>query len=308
MRIDWVHDEGLRTKLRNYVLDGYTSPQISEMLSRELGANVSIKRVENAIHRLGFSRKAVDKFMVKRDDKIKIYQELTLPDDNYMISCDEHAPYHSEIWINRKLAIAEKFKIRKNIQIGDTLDFDFLKQHPILDGEASTGIDREELLSIPVIKALSYFDENFLLRGNHEWRVSRYTNGKIQARHLYKIFGDAEWNNKFKYSNYDKMNIGKKWMVVHPQSYSQVATSVAKRLAEKFHRNIINSHGHLTGFTYDRSGKFLAVDLGGMFDKRKVNYINLQTTTHPTWKNGFGMLYNGHFYHFHDETDFNYWL
>lgn len=307
-RINWKNNELLKAKLRDYILDGYTSPQISEILSKELHADVSVRMVENAVHRFRFSRNNLEKFMIKREEKIRIYQELTLPDDNYMISCDEHAPYHSEAWINRKLAIAEKFKIKKNIQIGDTLDFDFLKKHPILDGEEETGIKKEELLSIPVIKALSYFDENFLLRGNHEWRVSRYTNGKIQAQHLYKIFGDKEWNKKFKYSTYDKMNIGKKWMVVHPQSYSQIATSVAKRLAEKFHRNIINSHGHLIGMAYDRSGKFLAVDLGGMFDKAKVGYINLQTTSHPSWKNGFGMLYNGHFYHFTPETDFNYWL
>ena len=104
------------------------------------------------------------------------------------------------------------------------------------------------------------------------------------------------------------MKIGSKWMLFHPKSYSQISTSVGKRLAEKFHRNIINTHGHVIGSTYDRSGKFLVVDLGCMLDKRKMGYINLQTTTHPVWQNGFGMLYNGHFYHFTEETDWNFWL
>ena len=97
-------------------------------------------------------------------------------------------------------------------------------------------------------------------------------------------------------------------MVVHPQSYSQVATSVAKRLAEKFHRNVINSHGHLLGSTYDRSGKFLCVDLGCMIEKSRVDYINLSTTSHPMWINGFGALLDGHFYHFTPETNWSYWL
>ena len=298
---EWAGES--KDRLKSLVIAGLTSPEIAEKMSDEFKRKFTISMIDMAKHRLGFS-----KYMLSIDKDIKIYKELTLPDDNYMISCDEHAPYHSEVWINRKLAIADKFKIKKNIQIGDTLDFDFIKKHPILDGEAKTSLDKEFIQSAPSIKALLYFEENYLLRGNHEWRVSRYTNSLIQAKHLHKIFGEDVWNSSFKYSDYDKMNIGKKWMVVHPKSYSQVATSVAKRLAEKFHRNVINSHGHLIGSTYDRSGKFLCVDLGGMFEKSKVSYINLQTTTHPVWKNGFAMLYNGHFYHFTPETDWSYWL
>lgn len=299
---DWAK-KGAIGKLKELTLSGLSAVEIAEKLSAEYNYEFTISMVENARGRMGFSR-----FLLARDLKIKIYKELTLPDDNYMISCDEHAPYHDELWINRKLAIANKFKITKNIQIGDTLDFNFIKSYPVMDGEAETSLDKELLHSAPSIKALLYFKKNWLIRGNHEFRVSRYTNSLIQAQHLYKIFGEAKWNVDFKYSNYDKINIGKKWMLVHPQSYSQVATSVAKRLAEKFHRNVINSHGHLSGSTYDRSGKFLSIDLGCMLDKSKIGYINLTTTTHPMWKNGFGMLYNGHFYHFTEETDWGWWL
>ena len=290
-------------RLKNLVIEGLTSPEIVEKLSAEFKRRLTVNAVDMAKYRFRFV-----KHTLTIDKDIKIYKELTLPDDNYMISCDEHAPYHSEVWINRKLAIADKFKITNNIQIGDTLDFNFIKSHPQLDGEEKSDLDREFLQAAPSIKALLYFKKNWLMRGNHEYRVSRYTNSLIQAKHLYKIFGEDVWNSSFKYSDYDKMNIGKKWMVVHPKSYSQVATSVAKRLAEKFHRNVINSHGHLVGMAYDRSGKFLCVDLGGMFDVGKVGYIQLSTTSHPRWVQGFGMLLDGHFYHFTPETNFDYWL
>ena len=297
---DWSGETG--RKLRTLTIEGYTVPQIAEKLSLELDQEITISMVNMAKYRLRYM-----KHLLPQDTSIKIYKELTLPDDNYMISCDEHAPYHSELWINRKLAIAHKFKVTNNIQIGDTLDFDFIKKHPLLDGETRKTLDEEFLEAAPSIKALLYFKKNWLMRGNHEFRVSRYTNSLIQAKHLYRIFGEAKWNTDFIYSDYDKLNIGKKWLLLHPKSYSQVSTSVSKKMAEKFHMCVINTHGHLVGMTYDRSGKFLVIDLGCMLDKRKIGYINLQTTTHPTWINGFGMLLDGHFWHFTPETPWKYW-
>lgn len=298
---DWSGKTGER--LRTLTIEGLTVPQIVERLSIEFNQEITVGMVNMAKFRLRYM-----KYMLPQDTSIKIYKELTLPMDNYMISCDEHAPYHSEVMINRKLAMADKFKITNNIQVGDTLDFDFIKKHPLLDGETRKTLDEEFLEAAPSIKALLYFKKNWLIRGNHEYRVSRYTNSLIQAKHLYKIFGEAKWKADFIYSDYDKLNIGKKWLLLHPKSYSQISTSVGRRMAEKFHRNIINTHGHQVGSTYDRSGKFLVVDLGCMLDKRKIGYINLQTTTHPMWKNGFGMIYNGYFYHFTEETDWNWWL
>ncbi len=300
-KLKWTEERTKRLKI--LVLEGNTSPEIAEILSKETGFKLSINAVDMAKYHF-----RVSQFALRLDPNIKIYKELTLPMDNYMWSCDEHAPYHDELWINRKLAIADKFKITNNIQIGDTLDFDFIKKHPLLDGEKRKTLDEEFIEAAPSIRALLYFKKNWLMRGNHEFRVSRYTNSLIQAQHLYKIFGEAKWGTQFVYSDYDKMKIGSKWMLFHPKSYSQISTSVGKRLAEKFHRNIINTHGHVIGSTYDRSGKFLVVDLGCMLDKRKMGYINLQTTTHPVWQNGFGMLYNEHFYHFTEETDWNFWL
>jgi hypothetical protein len=288
-------------ELRELKIEGHTVIQISEILSLKYNKFFSPSAAENALHRycLEGSR------LLETDTKIKTYKELHLPLENYMISCDYQSPYHSELWLNRLLVIADKFKIRKHIIVGDFLDFNFIKR---FYSQEPRDLDKEIEHASPVMKALDYFDENILLTGNHERRIGIQTSERLQAKHLFGLFGADVWERKFKYSIYDRLMIGDEWMCVHPKSYSQVSGSTAVRLAEKYHRHIINAHGHFVALRFDRSGNYMAIDLGGIFDPSKIDYINLETTTHPFWENGFLMLLNGHAYHFHDGTDWKYWL
>jgi len=284
-------------------INGLTDIEIANVLTEETGHEFTYGMISTTRNRYNITGKYLE-----IDKEIRFYEADAIPMDDYMVSCDHHSPFYSEVYENRLIAIADRFGIRKHIIIGDLFDMDFIKRHPVSEGEETLGIEREVYHSDPVISLCDYFDENYLITGNHERRVGIQTEAKIQAQHLFGLFGKEVWDNKFRYSVYDKLFIGEDWMVVHPVSYSQISTAVARRLAEKFGKNIINSHGHFVGMTYDRSGKYLAIDLGGMFDIRKIAYINLRTTSHPVWKNGFGMLRDGKFWHFTDETDFNYWL
>ena len=297
MSIEWNDDRVAR--LKELCILGCGTRKLSEILTEEFREIVTIKAVEQAKYRFNFTQ-----YTLEKDFDIKIFKEESLPDGDYMISCDYHSPYHHEVWINRYLSIADIFGIKKSVIIGDLYDMDFAKAWYT---DNKKDLDEEAGEVRPVIEALNFFDVNYLVQGNHETRVGRMTDGRIQAKHLYHLFGGEIWAKKFRYSEFDKMRIGDKWLLVHPKSYSQVSPAVARRLAEKYHCNIINSHGHLVGMSYDRSGRFLAVDLGGMFDPDKVEYINMHTTTHPVWKNGFGMIRNGHFYHFTDATDWAFW-
>lgn len=286
-------------RLKSLAIQGVGNGETASILSAEFNLNIDMKSVSNAK-----SRFEVLKHCMETDSHIKIYREITLPLDNYILSCDYHSPYHSELWVNRLLAIASRFKIKKSIIIGDLFDMNFAKKW---HSDVPSSLDEEITQVEPVMRALDYFDEITLVTGNHELRISRLTDARIQAKHLYREFGKEVWDRKFRVTEYDKLWIGDKWLLVHPQSYSQISPAVARRLAEKYHCNILNSHGHLVGMSYDRSGEFLAIDLGGMFDTKKVEYINIKTTTHPAWGNGFGMLRNGYFHHFTDATDWKFW-
>jgi len=218
-------------RLKELSIMGFSNALIAEILSKEFNYEINPKMVIETRSRIGATR-----FMLELDKEVKVFKELSLPMDNYMVSCDYHSPAHSEMWVNLYLAIAEKFKIKKNIVIGDLFEFHFIMHHYT---ELARSLDKEVIQAQPVINALDYFDENILLQGNHEARVGRGTNSLIQANHLFKLFGAEIWEKKFKYSTYDKLNIGDDWMAVHPKSYSQVSGSVAIRLAEKFIKNVI---------------------------------------------------------------------
>ena len=305
MRFEWI--EKALDRLRELVSKGLLNPEIAEIMSKEFNAEITPGSVQNAR-----SRYALIKNLISIDNEIDRYEEPRLPYDNYMISCDYHSPYHSEIYINRLLQIADKFKIRKNIIVGDLFDMDFAKwalfKQAKDEGEEENTLDKESVRVEPVIQALDYFDENELVTGNHEFRPDRLTGGVIQGRHVMRLFWGDDFARKINVSAYDKLWIGDEWLLVHPRSYSQIGGSVAVRLTEKFCCNVINAHGHFVALRFNRSGQHMGIDLGGMFDINKIEYINKKTTTHPFWNNGFGMIYNGKFYHFHEGTDWNFWL
>ena len=287
-------------ELLELVCNGVGYQDIADRLGRKSGQEVTYDAVANAIRRFKFTSR-----FIKVEDELKLYREITIPEDDYIIGCDAHAPYYLATMVNRMLAVADKFKIKKHIHVGDLLDLDFAKK--FYDDTQST-LDREVFATDPLINALDYFDMIYLIRGNHEKRIGISTDNKVQARHLLGIFGKDVWTKKFKYTTFDKIKIGKNWLAVHPRSYSQIGGNVAVRLAEKYHRHVLNAHGHFIALRYDRSGKYMGIDLGGLFDIRKIKYINETTTTHPVWNPGFGMIYQGKFFHFHNETNWEYWL
>ena len=299
--INWGDPKRL-SRLKELLELGYTRTDIAVILTQEWGERVGVDVVYKAVQRY----RPFNFYIEEDKSTITFYESDTLPMDDYMIGCDDHSPCHSALYENRLLSIAQFFGIKKRIEVGDLVNQDYAKKWPKLEGGADGDLDKEIAQSEPLFKALDYFEEIYLIRGNHESRVTRITDGKIQAKHILALFGQ-KIHDKFKYTPYDKVFIGDTFMAVHPKSYSQISGSTAVRLAEKYHRHVLNAHGHFIALRYDRSGKYMGIDLGGLFDPQKVDYINLQTTTHPAWNQGFGMIYRGKFWHFHEGTDWDFW-
>ena len=269
--------------------DGAGNKAIAEFFKQD------VQCIENATHRYG-------NMPLKENTDIPLFRgDLKLPMDDYILAADYHSPYYSVLWHNRSLAVAERFKIRKLVVIGDLVDFGFAS---FFYADHKPGIADESDENRRLIQSLlAQFDEITVVKGNHEDRLGRQTNGIIQARYLFELWSGPEFGKRFKYSLYDKLTIGNEWLCVHPKSYSMKAGISSRALCSKYLKNIVNTHGHHIGKNVDPSGKFLAIDLGGMFDCEKIEYMNVKTTTHPIWNPGFGMLRNGYFHLFDEWTD-----
>jgi len=131
------------------------------------------------------------------------------------------------------------------------------------------------------------FDRIFIMMGNHDVRILR----QLAFEETFRTFIDSiSSSNKVQVSEYPKATINDSWFIAHPKSYSQISGNVAKRLAEKYHMNIIATHGHFSSRSYDRSGLFVCIDCGGLVDYEKTEYVNYAITTHPMWNNSFVLL------------------
>jgi hypothetical protein len=299
----WSWNEERRKDILELRIRGKTYVEISRELSQKYNRKISAEAIRKIAQSYGISDQ-----LFNTPDGIKFYDSPVLPMDDYMISCDYHSPYYSELWTNRYLTIARKYEIKKQIIVGDLFDMDFAKSHPITDGEKPSFIEDEKKQSDPLIQTLSWFDETWLVCGNHETRISRITEARVQFSQLVDFFCKDLIQKKFNFTIFDKVQIGEKFLLIHPKSYSQISGATAVRLAEKYHKHILAAHGHFSALRWDRSGKYMGIDIGGMFDQRKIAYVNLLTTTHPSWENGFVVILNGHAYQFHQETDFCWWL
>lgn len=262
-----------------------------------------IQCIDNAIRRHG----KVPVGTLEENLDVPLFKgDLKLPMDDYIITADFHSPYYSVLWWNRSLQIAERFGIKKLVVIGDLVDFGFAS---FFYADHKPGIADESDENRRLIQSmLAQFEEIVVVKGNHEDRLGRNTNGIIQARYLFELWSGPEYGKRFKYSLYDKLTIGDEWLCVHPKSYSQKAGIASRALCSKYLKNVINTHGHHFGVNVDPSGKYLAIDLGGMFDVEKIEYINYKTTTHPSWNPGFCALINGHMHTFNEWTDWDFYL
>ena len=232
---------------------------------------------------------------------------------DWIVMSDPHIPYHSPDMFGKMFAIARKFKMRQFVNVGDLIDFEAFSRFDHSNEHASPAADIDATKTI-LKRLVREFDKIVLVMGNHDTRIDRALDFKLFLANLARDWVPEAFRNRVEFSRYPYCEVessGQKYRLTHPKSYSRISARVPTQLCSKYLTHVLGAHGHHLGMSFDASGRYVAADLGGMFDREKHSYVMFSDTTHPAWNAGFAMIRNGALYLFSDNpalTDWEFWL
>ena len=220
-----------------------------------------------------------------------------------MITADWHMPLFSPAWFNHMMETAEREKIRTLVIGGDLFNMDALARHePIAQGDRKGRRDMFKA-EIAVARssmrvALEWFDQIYVIWGNHDFRFLRFLQYKTNFKTAMEILlGDEIADERVYISNLDHLWVRphkdapswESWYVCHPENYSKVPLSVARQLSPIHRANVITAHAHHFAYGHAVDGKMRVADAGGLFDHKLQGYLQ-RTATFPTHQNGYSWI------------------
>jgi len=222
---------------------------------------------------------------------------------NYWIIGDIHGRLLKWSMMKHLCDLAKISGVNKLIIDGDFWDQAAFSKFPV--ESKKTPFEEECNFLEKLLKLLlDTFEKVYILAGNHDLRLFKMINGEITLNRQYRMLVDEVVGKRLFISTYHYCELNDSWHITHPGSYAKRTGTVARELAHKLHKNIINAHGHMTGINYDMSGDYMGIDIGGMLDWQKTDYIALRDTTHPRWVPSFVLIYNNYPYMYTDnKTD-----
>lgn len=226
--------------------------------------------------------------------------ELPKPLTHYgpaMVSADWHFPLFKPELGNDLLRTAEQNNIKTLVVAGDLFNMDALSRFEPKQEEADLW-NEIQVTKGAIEVMLKVFDRILYIRGNHDERLIKALGYKLQFKQSIELLFGAlgvELLDRITFSNQDHLWVkpypsapsNLSWRICHPSSgYTQVPLSKARLLADKYDANIIAAHSHHFALGWDRSGKKIVAEAGGLFDKEKTGYLS-DTTSYPVWVPGY---------------------
>ncbi len=218
---------------------------------------------------------------------------LRIPDRPCALTADWHAPYFSLKWLRRLLAVSSALKVRDLAIVGDFTDLSWISHYTRLETRGG-GLNQDVRVVLSTLQTLLlFYGDVWWCYGNHEDRLPQ----RLGGQDMMVASAEAAAKNmpgNLHMSDMKSMLLGDHWRLEHPKKFSADAAKVAAACGAIYHMNVACAHGHHFGFKYDVSGQFVGIDLGGMFDMDKQEYLfKTGATTLPTWNAGFWVYANG---------------
>jgi hypothetical protein len=238
---------------------------------------------------------------------MQVYDDWARISGDVMVLGDTEIPYHDAENIALMVRLAKRFGIRKLVINGDFISADFMSHWPTESGQVVPDDEQEFVEARRVLlDLLSYFDEIYINKGNHEQRLTR---SKLSMRAVKWLLGNDDRVQVSHYMYCDVESNGVTYNVAHPADFSSTHGKVAAELATVHDCHTIIGHTHYGGVAFSKNGKYLALDLGHSTREETRHYSRHVRRKSQRWVSGFGMIRNGYAYAFYkDFTDWSFWL
>lgn len=216
--------------------------------------------------------------------------QLTVKATDCLVCSDIHVPGHSKRWIGELLRYRKQRNIKQIVIVGDFWNFDAISKWELKDNR--TSLAQEIEIGKSLLLRLQREAQIFLVTGNHDARMPSALNHAI----TYREWVHSSISPDVVVTDCDYLYLesgGKKFRLCHPSLYSKIKGSCASALAHDLHENVMMGHQHFLSLTTNKTGQYIAVDLGCMCDPQAFLYKQVLTSRFPDWENGFVHVHNG---------------
>ena len=194
---------------------------------------------------------------------------------------------------------------RKLLICGDFWNFDAFSKYDNIIKLPGYREEQEAARNLLALWSLT-FDEMWMLTGNHERRKLVHEKGEEDINNIMAVVTP---NVNATVRDACKVNTSQgQYTVTHGASYRKIPLSSANELAQKLQTHVILHHEHHAAFGMDIFDRYFIVNNGGLFDVKKMAYVQLETKAMAGMSQAFTMVKGGYPYLFGKWTDWSRWL
>lgn len=229
--------------------------------------------------------------------------------DDFMVVGDVQLPTTDYDFATLPALIGEKYlrKKRKLIIAGDFYNMDAWSKYPSIISTPTWEQERESARNLLTLYS-QVFDEMYMISGNHERRILEKLDGQYDIQ---DVLAASIPSGKVKATVLDRCTVKTsqgKYTILHGDNYSRNALTNADVWSQKFQTHIISHHEHHAAIGMDKFDRYYLVNNGGLFDQKKMGYVQLKTNTCANMSQGFTMVKGGYPYLFGKFTDWSRWI
>ncbi len=215
---------------------------------------------------------------------------------DFAVTADWHLPFYSVEMAKRFIKMCKLFGITKHIIVGDL--FDEHAYSRFIDFEKMQWREEKSKTREVILLLLEYFDENYIVMGNHDHRRFKALLGRDDPFGVFEEVCLKEANEKWlSVYNYCIVESGeRKWLLVHPDKAGKTNAWLKDLKAKYPTYNIMGAHSHKFMNDQDASADYQMIALPGMQDMKKIGWKMMKIGNDWLWTTGFAIIKNGYAY------------